>query len=97
MKTKVIFRKWPANKGGDVIALFPALAGTVGDPWTCESYQTIGQHGAASVGLIRDTLPAKREDYRQLAAELQRIGYDLKIAKRFSHADERARREQLKR
>lgn len=96
MKTKVIFRKWPANKGGDVIALFPAIAGD-SDIATCSSYQTIGQHCAASVGLIRDTLPAKREDYRQLAAELRRIGYDLKIAKRFSHADERERRQQLER
>lgn len=95
MKTKVIFRKWPAGKGGDLIALFPTLAGTVGDPWTCESYQTIGQHGAASVRLTRDTLPAEPQEYRQLAQELSRIGYDLEIVKRFTPADERERRRQL--
>lgn len=76
MKIKVIFRKWSSAKGGDLIALFPAIAGDC-DPFTCSSYQTIGQHGAASVALMRDTLPAKRQEYRKLAQELRRIGYHL--------------------
>lgn len=95
MKTKVIFRKWPAHNGGDVIALFPAMAGTVGDPFTCSSYQTIGQHGAASVFLTRETRPATKQEAVPLARELRRLGYRLQICKRFSRADERERRRQL--
>lgn len=97
MKTKVIFRKWPKSKGGDVIALFPAIAGTVGDPFTCESYMHVGQHGAASVFLTRETRPAIKQEAAPLARELRRIGYRLQICKRFSAADERERRRQLER
>lgn len=95
--TRVIFRKWPKKKGGDVIALFPGLAGTVGDPFTCNSYQTIGQHGAASVFLTRETRKAKPEEYADLKKELERIGYVLTIAHKFTAADLAARKEQLAR
>lgn len=93
--TRVIFRKWPKKQGGDVIALFPGLAGTVGDPFTCESYQTIGQHGAASVDLVNDTRKATPAEYADLQKELERVGYTLEIAHRFTRADQRAREEQL--
>lgn len=93
--TKVIFRKWPRKTGGDVIALFPAIAGTY-DLWTCSSYQHIGQHGAATVMLSRCTKPAKPSEYADLKEELERIGYRLKVVKRFTRADLEARREQVK-
>lgn len=76
-KTKVIFRKF---KEGDIIALFPELKhypdGSV------ESYQHIGQHGAADMGIISITKPVKPEDYQELKRELEFIGYNLDVRKR---------------
>lgn len=94
--TKVIFRRFKKRDGNDLIALFPALAGDQ-SPHTCSSYQTIGQHGAASVGLVSITRKAKPEEYADLQKELERIGYRLKIAHKFTAADYRARLEQLNR
>jgi len=73
-QVKVIFRKFPE---GDVIALFPEDGqgrGLIG------SYMTIGQHGDAAKSLITDLEPASKEEYAKLAAELERIGYDIVIA-----------------
>lgn len=92
MKTKVIFRKF--RNGGDVIALFPADAGT-NDVSTCSSYQHMGQHSAASVYLSRHTVPATRKEYAPLARELRSIGYKLRIVKRFTRADWEARKQQI--
>jgi len=76
MGTPVIFRKWPEREGGDVIALFPTLAGDM-SPYTCMSYQHIGQHGAADpVGVIKRTEPAESAEYTDLLEELKSIGYD---------------------
>ncbi len=80
-QTPVIFRKWKPRKefgeeGGDIIALFPADVGTM-DPYTCSSYEQIGQHGSADpVGVMRATKPATPGEYADLLAELKRIGYD---------------------
>jgi hypothetical protein len=93
-KTKVIFRVF--KKGNDVIALFPAIAGTVGEPNTCEAYQHVGQHGAASVSLMRyDTRPATHKEAAPLRRELTRIGYKLEVVKRFTVADHKERIRQL--
>lgn len=73
-QVKVIFRKFPE---GDVIALFPEQdqgRGLIG------SYMTIGQHSDASKSLITDLEPASKEEYAKLAAELERIGYDIVMA-----------------
>ena len=76
MATPVIFRKWPKSEGGDVIALFPTLVGTM-DPYTCESYEHVGQHGSADPqGVMQATKPAKPAEYADLMAELKSIGYD---------------------
>ena len=80
--TKVLFRKWPASEGGDVIALFPELAGDY-NPGTCSSYQRVGQHGAADLlGLTHKLRKATAKEYRPLATELQRLGYRLKVISR---------------
>ena len=78
--TKVVFRKW---KNGDIIALFPD------EPWDqngymVTSYMHIGQHGAADyAGVIASTQPAREDEYRDLLAELEQIGYkNLNIVKR---------------
>ncbi len=80
MKTLVIFRKF--RKGGDVLALFPLVAhDRTGD--LCASYQHIGQHGAADPYFVTlATTPAKPEEFAPLAAELTRIGYDLKVGRK---------------
>lgn len=93
---RVIFRKWPKKEGGGVIALFPGIAATVGNPYHCQSYEHVGQHGAASFDLVNCTRKAKPEEYADLKKELERIGYALTIAHRFTRADLAARREQLK-
>jgi hypothetical protein len=90
-KTKVIFRKF--TNGGDIIALFPELAGTNDYQADCLSYQHIGQHGAADCPYITTvTLLAKPEEYKSLQAELKSIGYNLAIVKRFSRKDLEARK-----
>ena len=95
MKTKVIFRKFPARHGGEVLALFPELPGT-NDPHTCLSYQHTGQHGAASADIGR-TLPlATPEEYAPLKRELESIGYALDVQTRFS-SSARAIRQSLTR
>lgn len=93
--TKVIFRIFPE---GDVIALFPAQAGTCHEPGTCSSYMHTGQHGAADLlGVTHSLRLATPAEFRPLASELRRIGYKLNIAKRASQADYQTRKEQLAR
>lgn len=93
MKTKVIFRKF---KEGDVIALFPELAGT-NDPYTCLSYQHLGQHGAASVALVYATYPALPHERSALWDELEYIGYELEEVYRFTQKHLKARRQETER
>lgn len=95
--TKVIFRKW-RSEDHSVIALFPGMAATVGNPGHCESYAHVGQHGAADpLAVVRATRPAKPAEYKPLARELRRIGYRLKIVRRVSRKDYELRRQQLAR
>lgn len=98
MTTKVIFRKFNNSwmqRDGEIIAIFPAQAGDMNPYTTCNSYMHVGQHGACHVDIIRDTFPAKPEEYQDLLAELVSIGYDdLKIAKRMTRKDLVARKAQ---
>jgi hypothetical protein len=84
----VIFRKW---RGGQIIALFPTVPANL-DGFTCQSYQHVGQHGAADpYGLIRETKSATPKEYKELLGELHQIGYkNLKIYKRlqYKHLEE---------
>ena len=89
-KTRVIFKKLD----GEVIALFPELAGDMNPYTTCESYMHVGQHGAASVEL-RNLKPAKPEEYASLKAELESLGYDLIIARRMTRKDFLKRKAQV--
>jgi hypothetical protein len=76
-KTLVVFRRWPKSEGGDVIALFPEIEERGG---MCESYMHVGQHASANYyGVVNDTHPARPEEYKALAEELTRIGYNLII------------------
>lgn len=74
-RTNVYFHQFPE---GDIIALFPD---TVADrKGNIESYQHIGQHGAASPELLQDLPEAKLADWLPLYLELTRIvGYKLRV------------------
>ena len=93
-ETPVIFRKWPESEGGDIIALFPTEPGT-NDPYTCSSYEHVGQHGSAEpVGVIQRTKPAKPSEYADLMEELEGVGYDdLKVYQKYQNSflDDRRR------
>jgi len=74
------------------VALFPASAATH-DGELCDSYEHIGQHGAADyAACIRCTMPARPSEYLNLARELRRIGYRLDIRKRATPAMRRNRK-----
>jgi hypothetical protein len=79
MKTKVVFK----IMGGAVIALFPELPGDNNPYKTCLSYETIGQHGAASTSLS-SLKAATWVQYQSLYWELRGLDYDLEIVTRFS-------------
>lgn len=79
-KTVVVFRKF---KEGDIIALFPELCPST-KANECDSYMRVGQHGAACTSLVNDTKPAKEKEYASLKAELESIGYNLKVQKKIS-------------
>ena len=76
----VIFRRFP---DGDIIALFPCLPAECLNPWPCQSYMRIGQHGAADPYIVHDTRPARPREYAALKAELEQIGYCLAVRHRF--------------
>lgn len=77
--TTVIFRKWRAEPKS-VIALFPYEPGSVGKPETCQSFEHMGQHGAADLaGVMSATRPATAEEFAALKRELESKPYDYKL------------------
>ena len=84
-KTKVIFRVFKGYAEGEVIAIFPEELGN-NNHWNCASYMHQGQHSSCSPDfLIGVTRIAKPEEYADLKAELESIGYNLEIRKRNSY------------
>jgi len=80
-ETLVIFRKYKDN--GEILALFPEIKDsfTYGGI-TC--YERIGQHGAADYNYCIDiTTPASEIEYAPLRAELESIGYNLIVRKKW--------------
>ncbi len=90
MKTKVVFRYWEKS----VIALFPELTSDVWGTY-CESYQHIGQHGAAGYyDIIDHSRPAKPEEYADLKEELEKVyGYEFDVRQRTMPAIHNRRKE----
>ena len=79
-KTIVIFRKWN-KKPNSNIALFPEDMNNNG---VSQSYEQVGQHGGVDYAhCIKATTPATFDDYKELAEELESIGYDLVVRKRW--------------
>lgn len=97
--TVVMFRKWPASQGGGVIALFPYVpAGNSG--LLCQSFEHIGQHGGANLGLVIDvTTPAGPHEYAALRRELESppYGYRLTVRLRTPHDAAEVRRREARR
>ena len=80
VKTVVVFRKFKDH--GDLVALFPNEI--VDDFGNCNSYQHVGQHGAAAYnGVVYKTVAATPEEYAPLKQELESIGYLLDVKKRY--------------
>ena len=89
-KTKVIFRQWKI--GCEIIALFPEICGdTTG--YFCMSYMHCGQHSIANPEIVADTKPANLEDgaVKSLIKELEELGYNLEIIKRFRYTHQQTR------
>jgi len=80
-KTKVIFKKFKDDQ--TILAIFPELPGTWRFWEDCMSYAHLGQHGDCSIG-CRNLPSATPEEYHNLKLELESIGYNLDIKKRFS-------------
>jgi hypothetical protein len=77
---EVQFRKF---NNGDIIAVFPY------EIWIdslVTSYMHVGQHSPAVWFINQSTKAATPEEYADLKAELERIGYELKVIKRRNHA-----------
>ena len=90
--TPVIFRR-ERPKNGDVFALFPTIPGNYYG-LNCTCYQHIGQHSSADYSLcIRASRPATPNEYADLQAELENLGYDdLKVCQRETPAMQKERR-----
>jgi hypothetical protein len=91
MKTKVIFRSTDNDEEPEVIAFFPELPGDSNPFRTCLCYEHAGQHGAASLEFYRCTKPASLDEFLSLWAELESIGYDLRIGYKITRKDTQAR------
>ena len=91
--TVVVFRVWKGKEGG-VIALFPEIPASCGNPHHCSSFEHVGQHGAADYhGVVLRTRKAVPQEYRGLKAELEAepYGYRLVVRERASCRHHRTR------
>ena len=75
----VLFRV--EGRKGDVVAVFPTMVeGRVGVV-TC--YAHLGQHGTCDRAWYVTTRAAKPSEYESLKSELESIGYNLRVIKRW--------------
>lgn len=91
-KTKVIFRR--SRNDGEIIAVLPELAGDSNPYKTCLCYVHVGQHSAISTDYTAWTVPVSLGTYAPLLAELESLGYDLKVCKRSTRGDLEKRKKQ---
>lgn len=65
---------------GEVVAVMPACAATVGRPNHCTCYVRNGQHGACDVAaMVNYYDQATPAEYADLQAELEGIGYNVLV------------------
>jgi hypothetical protein len=85
-ETPVVFRKyrtWPDKDAGEILALFPA---DDEGQYRIGCYQHVGQHGSVDyTSCIQATRKATPEEYAPLKAELEQIGYKLKVYEKAAH------------
>jgi len=86
--TPVIIRM---DTDGAPVAIFPTLPGT-SDPYTFTAYSHIGQHSAACIEWYYTTRPASLEQAAPLLKELESLGYNLKVYKKFLQSFDKIRR-----
>ena len=91
MKNKVIFKKY---YNGNIVAAFPQMPGD-NSHFNMQCYEHVGQHGSGAESYLSLWKPAKPHEYAELLAELKAIGYDVKIAHRFTQKDYEIRKAQL--
>lgn len=74
--TPVVFRRWRRRPQTCIAWLFgiPARLGRV------MAYESVGQHGEGDYPA--DTVPASPAEYADLKAELEGLGYNLRVMKR---------------
>jgi hypothetical protein len=78
-KTDVLFRKFPEDN--QIIALFPYEI--YNNRGGINSYMHVGQHGEAEYSAcLKNSKPAKENEYADLKSELESVGYNLRIIKR---------------
>ena len=97
--TPVIFRK-TKERGYpvEITAVFPAEPGGDGtrlDQMTCYVY--VGQHGTCDLGWYIQTKAAKPAEYAELLAELESIGYNLRVYRKMTRKHVAERRAEIKR
>jgi hypothetical protein len=94
MITKVQFRVF--RDDNSVIAIFPEIPGDANDPYTCQSYMHVGQHGPLQAPNPL-TRPASPEEYESLKRELESapFNYRLQVVQKISQKMHRLRREKL--
>jgi len=79
--TEVIFRKDKA-KDGDVYAMFPYMQGDF-KFGSVTGYMHVGQHTSCDYTYcITRSKPATETEYKDLKAELESLGYNLKVVKK---------------
>lgn len=81
-KTRAVLRRF--KDGGDLLALFPDEDYGNG---LIMSYQRVGQHsGADYTYCISASIPVSELEAKPLVRELESIGYNLQIIKRYRKA-----------
>lgn len=65
---------------GQVLAIMPAHAATVGRPNHCTCYVHVGQHGACDLdAALHYYDEASPDEYADLKAELEGLGYNVRV------------------
>lgn len=101
-KLPVIFRRFPKNRGGEVIAIFPTVLGTY-DPSTFTTYVHVGQHGSGDQSTVNMTKLARPTEDHEAAALLKELRgiyapeYELVVIERVTKHHRAIREAELKR
>jgi len=82
-KTKVIFLINEKDGDSDLFAFFPEEEHSMYITETKTSYSHVGQHSACHLDYAREARKATEEEYKDLKAEVEEIGYNLEMVEEF--------------